>query len=105
MANSSMLKELLRYHDVAAYLSAKVKEITDRSVVIHQPTAPLPKKELFCDSVILSVGYAPDTRFAALRERKGGKPVYFVGDCDKVGSLKTVIKQAYELVQKLSYQS
>ena len=33
-----------------------------------------------------------------------GRPeVYFVGDCDKVGSLRTVIKQAYELVQKISY--
>ena len=31
------------------------------------------------------------------------KKIYFVGDCDQVGSLKTVIKQAYELVQKISY--
>ena len=102
MANSSMLRELLRYHKVPAYLSAVCEAITDEGVVIRtgeeQRTVP-------ADSVILSVGYAPDARFAADRERKGGKPVYFVGDCDRVGSLKTVIKQAYELVQTLSYQA
>ena len=43
-------------------------------------------------------------RFAAEKERKGGKPVYFVGDCDKVGSLKTVVRQAYELIQTVSYR-
>ena len=30
--------------------------------------------------------------------------VHFIGDCDRVGSLKTVIKQAYELVQEISYK-
>ena len=42
--------------------------------------------------MILSVGYTPDTLFAAQKSRPN---VYFVGDCDKVGSLKTVVKQAY----------
>ena len=32
-----------------------------------------------------------------------GPEVFFVGDCDKVGSLRTVIRQAYELVQNISY--
>ena len=50
------------------------------------------------------VGYLPDGRFSPLRKKgKDGRPVYFVGDCDRVGSLKTVVKQAYELVQKISY--
>ena len=30
--------------------------------------------------------------------------VSFVDDCDKVGSLKTVIKQAYELVREISFR-
>ena len=54
------------------------------------------------DSVIMSVGYTPDRQFESGTDI--GKPVFFIGDCDRVGSLKTVIKQAYELVQKLSYQ-
>ena len=101
MANSTMLRELLRFHKVPAYLSTTVESITEEGVVIKtsegQETVP-------ADSVILSVGYTPDKRFAALKERRdmAGK-LYFVGDCDSVGSLKTVIKQAYELVQRISY--
>ncbi len=101
MANSSMLRELLRYHKVPAYLNATVETITDGGVTINTPEG---KKTVPADSVILSVGYTPDTRFAALKEQKSKKPVYFVGDCDRVGSLKTVVRQAYELVQTLSYR-
>ncbi len=101
MANSSMLRELLRFHKVPAYLNATVEAITDEGVLLNTPDG---KKTVPADSVILSVGYTPDAQFAALKDKKGGKPVYFAGDCDRVGSLKTVVKQAYELVQKLSYQ-
>ncbi|MBO4384912.1 MAG: FAD-dependent oxidoreductase [Clostridia bacterium] len=104
MANSSMLRELLRYHNVPAYLSATVDSITEDGVVIKTAEGV---KTIPADSVILSVGYAPDERFAALKDKKrkkGSPEVYFVGDCDRVGSLKTVIKQAYELVQDISYK-
>ena len=103
MANSSMLRELLRYHNVPAYLSAAVASITEDGVIIRTAEG---QKTVPADSVILSVGYAPDTRFAAWKDKKranGAPEVYFVGDCDRVGSLKTVVRQAYELVQKLSY--
>ena len=97
MANSTMLRELLRYHKVPSYLGATCEEITEDSVVINTAEG---KKTIPADSVILSVGYVPDDRFASLRQ---SNKIYFVGDCDKVGNLKTVIKQAYELVQKISY--
>ena len=98
MANSSMLRELLRFHQVPAYLSATVKAVTAEGVLIDGPEG---QQTLPADSVILSVGYAPDTRFVA---QKDSPNVRFVGDCDRVGSLKTVVKQAYELVQKISYR-
>ena len=105
MANSTMLRELLRYHQVPAYLQASCEAITDEGVVIATPEG---KQTVPADSVILSVGYAPDTRFAAFKEKKNRSKelpeLYFVGDCDRVGSLKTVIKQAYELVQRISYR-
>ncbi|MBR3553383.1 MAG: FAD-dependent oxidoreductase [Clostridia bacterium] len=104
MANSTMLRELLRYHNVPAYLNAATEAITDEGVVLQTPQG---KQTVPADSVILSVGYTPDTRFADKKEKKNctqkAPDIYFVGDCDKVGSLKTVIKQAYELVQILSY--
>ena len=105
MANSTMLRELLRYHQVPAYLNSVSEAITEEGVVIRTPEG---KKTVPADSVILSVGYAPNERFAVLKEQKnrpdGAPKLYFVGDCDKVGNLKTVIKQAYELVQELSYR-
>ena len=104
MANSSMLRELLRYHNVPAYLNSVCDAITDEGVVISGTEG---KKTVPADSVILSVGYSQDARFAALKDSKGRckrANVYFVGDCDRVGSLKTVIKQAYELVQRISYK-
>lgn len=105
MANSTMLRELLRYHNVPAYLNSVIEEITEDGAVIRTPDG---KKTLPADTVILSVGYTPDKRFAPSDGKKAqktanGADVYFVGDCDRVGSLKTVVKQAYELVQKLSY--
>ena len=104
MANSTMLRELLRYHEVPAFLNSTTEAITEEGVVIKTPDG---QKVLPADSVILSVGYSPDTQFASRKGKKktpGEPEVFFVGDCDKVGSLKTVIKQAYELVQMISYR-
>ncbi len=98
MANSSMLRELLRFHNVPAYLNAMTKAITAEGVLIDTPEG---ERTVPADSVILSVGYTPDTRFAT---QKGQPNVYFIGDCDRVGSLKTVIRQAYETVQNISYR-
>ena len=102
MANSSMLKELLRYHKVPVYTSSTVEAIDEETVTVSTPdgTEVLP-----AGTVILSVGYLPDNRFAKDEGKKAKKRknTYCVGDCDQVGSLKTVIKQAYETVQKISY--
>ncbi|MBQ3385937.1 MAG: FAD-dependent oxidoreductase [Eggerthellaceae bacterium] len=104
MANSSMLKELLRFHQVPVHLSSTVASIGEGTVDVKTPDGIL---TLPADTVILSVGYLPDRRFAENKDPKKRpgtkKGVYFVGDCDTVGNLKTVIRQAYETVQELSY--
>lgn len=99
MANSTMLRELLRFHNVPGYTGSTVKAITENSVVIKTPKG---KKKLPADTVIMSVGYTPDKRFEGSVTGKKSR-VRLIGDCDSVGSLKTVIKQAYELVQEISY--
>ncbi|MBO4886735.1 MAG: FAD-dependent oxidoreductase [Firmicutes bacterium] len=105
MANSSMLRELLRYHQVPTYLKSTVELMDETTVSIKTPDGV---KQVPADTVIMSVGYTPDQRFAGQAKENAKKllskkKIYFVGDCDQVGSLKTVIKQAYELVQKISY--
>ena len=47
------------------------------------------------DSVILSVGYKP----APLVSK--GKNIHIVGDANKVGNLRTVIWQAWDVCMKL----
>ena len=47
------------------------------------------------DSVILSTGY----KSAPLAPK--GKHIHLVGDCDKVGNLRTVIWQAWDVAMKL----
>lgn len=119
MANSTMLRELLRFHKVPAYLNSTVDSITDEGVLVNTPDGQV---TVPADTVIMSVGYSPDKRFdphggegeKLVKENRvkdfvnsysgsKGSDVFFVGDCDQVGSLRTVIKQAYELVQKISY--
>ena len=104
MANSSMLRELLRFHRVPVHVSSTVESIGEDSVVVKTPEGT---KTLPADTVILSVGYVPDRRFAANKDPKKSpgdrKGLYFVGDCDQVGNLRTVVRQAYETVQKISY--
>ena len=96
-----MLKELIRFHKIPVYTSSTVEEINEDTVTLKTPEG---SKVLPADIVILSVGYLPDKRFADKDDKKKkNKKIYFVGDCDQVGSLKTVIKQAYETVQKISY--
>ena len=101
MANSSMLKELLRYHKVPVYTSSTIESIEEETVTLKTSGET---KILPADTVILSVGYLPNKRFEENTHRKKNrKKIFFVGDCDQVGSLKTVIRQAYETVQKISY--
>ncbi len=104
MANSSMLKELLRYYKVPVYVSSTVESIEEDTVTLKTPEGT---KVLPADTVILSVGYSPDRSFTENKDPKkkvrNKNRIYHVGDCDQVGSLKTVIRQAYETVQKISY--
>lgn len=91
MANSTMLKELLRYHKVPVYLETKVKAIREGSVVLETKDG---EKEIPADSVIKSIGYVPGSRF----DEKKGEHVHILGDAAKVGNLKTVIWGANDLV-------
>ncbi|MBR2554485.1 MAG: FAD-dependent oxidoreductase [Aeriscardovia sp.] len=99
-ANSTMLRDLLAFHKVPVYVNATTREITDDSVVISTPDGD---KTIRADSVIMSVGYISDTKFTPDPKDKKSN-IHCIGDCDKVGNLKTVIKQAYDLAQEISYK-
>lgn len=90
-ANSNMLRDLLAFHKVPAYLESGVKEIKDGSIVIETKEGV---KEIPADSVITSVGYIPGSPLA----EKEKKHVHIIGDAGTVGNLKTAILAANMLV-------
>ena len=93
LANSSYLREWFALHKVPVYLETTLLEVREDSVVCRKKDGG--RAEIPCDSVIGSVGYRP----APLA--KTGKNIFLVGDCAKVGNLKTVIWSAYEAAMKI----
>ena len=91
-ANSSCLKDYLRFYKVPVYLESSLKEIKDNGVIIQTADGI---KEINCESVILSVGYTPNP----LCEKS--EHIHVIGDAAKVGNLKTVIWGAYDLAFSL----
>ena len=92
LANSSYLREWFELHKVPVYLNTALKEVKDDSIICINNNKEI---EIKCDSVISSAGYIPDP----LSPKK--KNVYLIGDCDKVGNLRTVIWKAYECAMKI----
>ena len=92
MANSQYLRDFFAWKKVPVYLSSKLKEVKDGSIVMDTPDG---EKEVACDSVILSAGYVSTPCFEA------SSKVHLVGDCLSVGNLRSVIWRAYEVGMKL----
>lgn len=93
LANTSYLRDFFNANKVPVYLETKTTEIRNDGVTVvtkDGKTVNVP-----ADSVILSVGY----KSAPLVEKS--KHVHIVGDAAKVGNLRTVIWQAWDVAMKL----
>ena len=93
LANTSFLRDFFKANNVPVYLESRTTEIRKDSVSIATKdgnTVDVP-----ADSVILSVGYKP----APLAPK--AKHVHILGDAFKVGNLRTVIWQAWDIAMKL----
>lgn len=92
LANSSYLREWFALNKTPVYLETMLQEVRDGEIVCRTKDGEITIK---CDSVISSVGYIP----APLT--KGETRAYYIGDCKKVGNLRTVIWDAYETAMKI----
>ncbi len=92
LANSSYLREWFAYKKVPVYLNTMLKEVKDGEIICSKDGEDITIK---CDSVISSAGYIP----APLANTKSD--VRLVGDCLKVGNLRSVIWRAYEVAMKI----
>ena len=93
LANTSFLRDFFKANNVPVHLETGVTEILDDGVMVKDKEGNAFKID--GDSVILSVGYKP----APVVEK--GKNVHIIGDAYKVGNLRTVIWQAWDVCMKL----
>ena len=93
MANSQYLRDYFALHKIPVYLETTLIEIKDNEIICKDKD----NKEFTvpCDNVILSIGYKSNPIF------KKNNKVTFIGDCNKVGNLRTVIWEAYEAGMKI----
>ncbi|MBQ8689543.1 MAG: FAD-dependent oxidoreductase [Clostridia bacterium] len=93
LANTSYLRDFFTANKVPVHLETKLQEVLPDGVTVAGADGESYKIE--ADSVILSVGYKP-----APLAKKSGK-VHVVGDASKVGNLRTVIWQAWDVCMKI----
>ncbi len=93
LANTSFLRDFFKTNQVPVHLETRLSEIKDRAVTVTDKEGN--RFDIEADSVILSTGY----RSAPVVEK--GKHIHLVGDCSKVGNLRSVIWQAWDVAMKL----
>ncbi len=95
-ANSVLLRDLLKFHNVPVYPESKTTEIKDGSITVLTGGKSV---DIPCDTVVVSVGYSAGTPLADAK--KHPKNVHILGDADHVANLKNAIWSANDLVLKL----
>lgn len=95
-ANSVLLRDLLKFHNVPVYLESKTTEIKDGSITVLTGGKSV---DIPCDTVVVSVGYSAGTPLADAK--KHPKNVHILCDADHVANLKNAIWSANDLVLKL----
>ena len=93
LANTSFLRDFFKANNVPVHLETRTSEIRTDGVTVVDKEGN--KFDIPADNVILSVGYKPNPIAPA------SKHVHIVGDASKVGNLRTVIWQAWDVCMKL----
>ena len=93
LANTSFLRDFFKTNQVPVHLETKLSEVHPDGVTVTDKEGKTFKID--ADSVILSTGY----RSAPVAEKS--RHIHLVGDCSKVGNLRSVIWQAWDVAMKL----
>ncbi|MGN0468069.1 MAG: FAD-dependent oxidoreductase [Acutalibacteraceae bacterium] len=94
LANSSYLRDFFEANKVPVYLETSLSEVLEDGIMAKDKNGKVFKIE--ADSVIMSVGYIPTPLVQAKN-----KNIHYVGDCDKIGNLRTVVWGAWDVAMKL----
>ena len=93
LANTSFLRDFFKANKVPVYLETTLSEVRADGVTVKTKEGEL--VSIDADNVIMSTGYRP----APLTKKS--RHVHVIGDADKVGNLRTVIWQAWDVCMKL----
>ena len=93
LANTSFLRDFFEANKVPVHLETKLCEIQEDGVLVKDKNGM--QYKIAADNVILSVGYKPNP----IAEK--AKNIHIIGDASKVGNLRTVIWQAWDVCMKL----
>ena len=97
LANSSFLRDFFKTNKVPVYLKTALKEIGDDYVIVKNIETNEETK-IKADSIITSIGYRPAP---VVTEKELEKNMHVIGDCKKVGNLRTVIWSAWDVAMKI----
>lgn len=96
LANSSFLREYLPFANVPIYFESVITEIGNGYCMIKDlKTGEIHKEE--CECVINAIGYAPNDRFASIKN----KHLHRIGTCVAWGNLRNVIWSAWDVAMKI----
>ena len=93
LANTSFLRDFFKANKVPVYLETSLAEVRADGVTVK--TKEGEEIVIGADNVIMSTGYRP----APLTKKS--RHVHVIGDANKVGNLRTVIWQAWDVCMKL----
>jgi len=93
LANTSFLRDFFEANKVSVHLNTKLCSIEDDGVTVQDQNGV--KFKIAADNVILSTGYKSAPVF------NKASNIYYVGDCSKVGNLRSVIWQAWDVCMKI----
>ncbi len=92
LANSSYLRDFFNHNNVEIHFETALQEVTDTGVVVKDKSGKT--FSISADDVVVSVGYK-STPLSLEKETT------VVGDCKKIGNLRTVIWGAWDVAMKL----
>ena len=92
LANTSFLRDAMKYHQVPTYLHSTITEIGDGYCMIKTPDGTFRQE---CDAVVNGIGFVP----APVGEK--APHVHRVGDCVAIGNLRTVIWRAWDICMRI----
>ena len=96
LANSSYLRDFFALNKVEVHLDTRLLRVTDNGVAVADKDGN--EFEITGDSVIASMGYHPTPAIPADMDTKN---VHLVGDCAKVGNLRSAVWQAWDVAMKI----